>query len=74
MLQATELKGLSCLSPQELKSQILNTEPQDLEFALALVQYFPTTLPFFLGIVMYILCHYMLEVCNLLSDFTGSYN
>jgi hypothetical protein len=39
-----------------------------------LVQYFPTTLPFFLGIVMYILCHYMLEVCNLLSDFTGSYN
>lgn len=41
-------------------------------FELALVQYFFTIssfLPF--EMVIYILCHFMLEACNLLLDFTG---
>ena len=41
-----------------------------LVFSLALVQHFltkPTPLHF--GLVMYILCHYMLEVCDLCFDF-----
>jgi len=47
-------------------------EMQSLKFAqllysLALVQYFLKKLPF--GMVMYILCHYILEVCDLLFDF-----
>ena len=49
-------------------------EMESLEFAqlvcsLALVQYFLTMLPsLHFGMVMYILCHYMLEVCDLLFD------
>lgn len=43
-----------------------------LDFCLALVQYVLTMPQFFpFGMVMYILCHCMLEVCNLLFDFTG---
>ena len=38
-------------------------------FGLALVQYFLTMLPSLcFGMVMYILCHYMLEVYDLLLD------
>ena len=46
-------------------------EMQSMEFAqlgfgLALVQYFLTVLPFiYFEMVMYILCHYILEVCDL---------
>lgn len=46
-------------------------EMQSLEFAqlvfgLTLVQYFLTMFPFLhFGVVMYILCHYMLQVCDL---------
>ena len=36
-------------------------------FDLALVQYFLTMFPsLHFGVVMYVLCHYMLEVCDLL--------
>ena len=60
----------------------LDTEMQSLEFtqlvfSLALVQCFLTMLPFLhFGIVMYILCYYMLEVCDLLFyfDFTWCYS
>jgi len=46
-------------------------------FSLALAQYFLTvfpSLPF--GTTMHILCHYILEVCDLLFhfDFTGDYS
>ena len=65
---------------EDLKSALTSDmEIQNLQFALlgsgiALVQYFLTMLPFLLcGMVMYILCHCMLEVCDLLFyfDFTG---
>ena len=58
-------------------------ELQSLEFAqlvpdLALVQYFLTMLPsvWSLGMVMYILCHYMSEGRDLpfYFDFTGDYS
>ena len=48
-----------------------------LAFGLVVVQYFLTVLPSLcFGMVMYILCHYMLEVCDLLFDcnFTGDYS
>ena len=57
-----------------------NMEMQSLEFALvifslALVQYFFSMLPFLhFGTVMYILCHDMLEVCDLLFDSIGDYS
>ena len=41
-----------------------------LGFVLDLVRHFLTVLPILpFGVVMYILCHCMLEVCNLLFDF-----
>ena len=41
-----------------------------LVFSLALVQYVLTILPSLcFRMKMYILCHYMLEVCDLLFDF-----
>lgn len=57
----------------ELKSALTSAmEMQSMEFAqlvfsLVLIQYFLTVLLF--GMVMYILCHYMLEVCNFLFWF-----
>ena len=50
-------------------------EMQSLEFAhmvlgLVLAQYFLTMLPYLhFGVVMYILCHDILEVYNLINDF-----
>lgn len=42
------------------------------ESGFALVQDLFTTLPFLpFGVVMYILCCYMLEVCDLIFDSTG---
>lgn len=39
-------------------------------FCLALIHYFFTMFPFSpFGMIMFILCHCMLEVCNLLFDF-----
>ena len=60
----------------------LDVEIQSLQFAwlvfsLALVQYFLSRIPFLhFRMVMYILCYYMLEVCDLLFyfDFTGDYS
>lgn len=77
VLQLGEMKGVGDLK-RVLTSDM---ELQSLEFAqqvfgLALVQYFLTMFPFpHFRMVMYILCHYMLEVCNLLYyfDFTGDY-
>ena len=45
----------------------IDWEFAQLGFGLALVQYFLTMLP--LGMVMYVLCYCMLEVCNLLFHF-----
>jgi hypothetical protein len=40
------------------------------QLSLSLVQYFLIVFfPYILGMTMYILCHDMLEVCDLLSDF-----
>lgn len=51
---------------------------QSLEFALLVFGFaFLTNLPFFhFGTVMYILCHYILEVCDLPFgfDFIGDYS
>ena len=66
VLQLEKLERQGRLSP--LTS---DTEQKDLEFALlgfglALVQYFLTMLPFLcFRTVIYILCHYMLEVSDL---------
>lgn len=65
MSQSTKLKGVG-----DLKSALMaDLEMQSLEFAhlffsLTLVQYLFTVLSF--AIVLYVLCHYMLEVCDLL--------
>ena len=70
-VQPTQREGQSHLSP--LSQDI---EPQDLEFvqlrfSLALGAVFPYSIPFLpSGMVMYILCHCMLETCNLRFDFT----
>ena len=66
----------------DLKSAVTsNTEMQNLGFSLPalgldLIQYFLTVLPFLhFGMIMCILCHCMLKVCDLLFafDFTGGY-
>lgn len=63
--QSTKLKGVG-----DLKSALMaDLEMQSLEFAhiffsLTLVQYLFTVLSFV--IVLYVLCHYMLEVYDLL--------
>lgn len=70
--------GCKIGSVEPLK-QIWDTELQDLEFALlgfdlAFIQYFftmPSSFPAFFETVTYILCHFMLEACNLILDFTG---
>lgn len=68
VLQLAKLEGQSCL--MLLKSGI---ELQGLEFALlnlgfALVQYFFTVSPTLrFGMVMYILCHCILKICNFFS-------
>ena len=68
MLQLTKLKGVEDL--KRLLTSVM--EIQSLEFAqlvlgFALVQYFISVLPSLtFGIVMYIMCHCMLEVCDLL--------
>lgn len=74
MLQPTKLEAV-----RDVKiALILDTWIQNLEFALlvfslALVQYFLTML--LLGMVMYILNHYMMELCDLLFyfDFIGDH-
>ena len=78
MLQSTKMKGVG----KHKGALTSDMEMQSLEFALivlglALVQYFLTMLPSLcFRMVMYILCHYMLEVCDLLFDFdfTGNYS
>ena len=71
MLYSIELKGAADLKnvlASAMKMQSL--EFVQLVFGLALVQYFLTMPPSLcFGMVMYILCHYMLEVCDLFFDF-----
>ena len=71
VLQSTKLKGVG-----DLRSILTSDmEMQSLEFAqpvfsLALAQHFLAILPFLrFEMAMYILCHYMLEVCDLFLDF-----
>lgn len=46
-----------------------------LDFGFPLVQYFPTIPPFLpFGMVMHILCHWRLELCDLPFDFTRGYS
>ena len=56
---------LKSILPLALEMQ--SFEFAQLVFSLALVQYFLIILPF--GMTVYILSHYMLEVCDLLFDF-----
>lgn len=69
-------KKMRHLSPLKPKLHVSETELQDLVFALlgfslALLQSLLTMSLFFsLGIVMGILCHFMLERCHLYSDFS----
>ena len=71
VFQSTQLKEVGDLkSILTSDMEIQNLECVKLVFRLALVHYFLTILPFLhFGMVMYILVHYMLEVCNLLSYF-----
>lgn len=77
MLQSTKLNGTADLeSILTSDMEIKNLEISQLVFGLALIHYFLTMLPFLcFGMIMYILCHYMLEVCDLLLgfEFTGGY-
>lgn len=73
VLQSTKLTGVG-----DLKSVLTSDmEMQSLEFvqlifSLTLVQYFLTMPPSLcFGMVMNILCHYMLEVCDLYFGFIG---
>lgn len=75
MLQSTNLKGLGDLK-RTLKSEM---QMQTLEVAqvVVLFQCFLSVCPsLYLGNVMYIMFHYMLEVCGLFSDFDlrGNYS
>jgi hypothetical protein len=67
MLLSTKMEGIGELKyalTSDMETQSL--EFSQLVFSLALVQYFFTMLPSLsFGTVMYILCHYMLEVCDL---------
>lgn len=71
VLNSTKLKGvgdLKIILTSDMKIQIL--EFVQLASRLALVQYFLTMLPSLsFGMVMYILCHCMFKVCDLLFDF-----
>lgn len=56
---------------------VLNLEFALLVFSIALVKYFLTMFPFTtFGMVICILCHYILELCDLLFhfDFIGDYS
>ena len=70
VLQSTKLKGVG-----DLKSALTSDmEKQSLEcvllvLGLALFTMLPPFLTF--GIIMYSLCHCMLEVCDLLPDLLG---
>lgn len=80
MLQATKLEGLGPSKLFEIKvpdieHSVTRHGVNLLGSGLTLVQYFLTMLPFFpFGVVMHILCHYMLEVYNLLFDISEFYN
>ena len=70
------LKSANVNRVEDLKSVLISgIEIQNLEYAqiifdLALVQYFLTVpLSLCLGMTIYILCHSMVEVCELLFDF-----
>jgi hypothetical protein len=67
VLQSTKLKGVG--DPKSTLTsdmEMLSLESAPLGFGLALVQYFLTMLPFLcFRTVIYILCHYMLEVSDL---------
>ena len=67
MLQSTKLKGAGDLKSNLTSDMEMQTlETAHLVFGLALVGYFLPLLHFLtFGIVMYILCHYMLEACDL---------
>ena len=61
--KCTELEGQSHLSP-------LTSDMELRDSVFALVQYV-LTVPFLPLGMPYILCHYMLGICNLLFHFTG---
>ena len=71
MLQSTKLKEVGYLkSTLTSDMEMQSLEFAQLVFSLALVQYFLPMLPFLpFQLVMYILCHCMLKVCDLLYLF-----
>ena len=78
MLQSAKLKGIGYLKSVLISGmQMQSLEFPQLAFGLAVVHYFLTMFQSLcFGIVMYILCHYVLEICNLIFDFnfTGDYS
>ena len=78
MLQSTKLEilgGLKSTLTSDMERQ--SSEFVQLVFGLALVQYFLILFSFLAsGMVIYILCYYTSEACELLFhfDFTGDYS
>lgn len=72
-LKSTKLEEMGDLkTPLTSDIQMQELEFSLIEFALVFFQYLLTMPPFLLfGMVMYILCHHMLEVSNMFFDFTG---
>lgn len=73
--KAEGIGDLKSILTSDMEMQSL--EFVQLVFGLVVVQYFLTVFPSLcFGMAMYILCHYMLEVCALLFDcnFTGDYS
>ena len=77
-LQSTKLKGAGKLKSTLKKDmEMQSLEFVQLVFSLVLLQHFLTVLSFLpLGMVVYILCHYMLELYDLpfYFDFIGEYS
>lgn len=76
MLWATNMEESINLNPFKMNSQIPEIDPQDLKFPLldfdlVFVHYFHTISTFlYAGMIMCILQSYMLQLCNLLLDFS----
>lgn len=78
VLQVVNLEGQSHLHSLKLKTQTSDKELQGLLWWLSVLPWsnIPTTMAPFLDfrMVMCILCHSVLEVCDLLLDFIERYN
>ena len=69
VLQSTKLKGVGDLKNILTSDVKMQFRVCPVVFDLVLFQYFLIMLPSIYFGIRYILCHYMLEVCNLLFNF-----